>query len=98
MERHHTGNHPKLPEARDVSGMNGFDVLDSEATVALPIPCLGRLVGVQGHAYRTVADGVSHNLQATAVQLQYKFPKFFWRVVGGAAKPRVIRVRLQHGS
>ena len=55
-------------------------MLQAEASVALTVLLLNRLVGIQHHLYRVAAQRMRHDLVAALVQFQHEFLVFLRRI------------------
>src|ERR1700730_18160570 len=78
MQRLHTGDNAKPPEARDVRGGNSLDVLDARAAIARVVCAFSVLIGVQCSANSIITNSVSEKLKAALIEFRNGVGVFRW--------------------
>src|SRR5579872_1626998 len=96
--RLHRRDDPELAEARYILRAAHFDVLDAPATVARSIRPDRRFVPIERLVHRAIADGMGHDRETAAIELDQHVEVFLVRVIRFASEAGFIRIWLQQRS
>ena len=96
MRRLHRGYDPHGTKARNIGGIDQFNMFNPVAAVAPPVGRHGGSIAIQHPAHRAIADGMHRDLQAAPIRLNGNLGKALGPEQSLTTPTRLVGIIAQH--